>query len=100
MSYEPPTGLRSFVVLLQRSTPEDAADLLRMAFDNAAATAIVDDIKLRGAAPALLDACKRALPVYDQHQIDATDLRKAINRVEQITTAPAILRVEVAADAR
>jgi len=94
MSYEPPTGLREFVRLLQRATPEDAADLLRMAFENAAASAIVDDYRLRTAAPALLDACKRALPVYAAHNIDATNLRRIIDHVEHIDAPlPVILRV-------
>jgi len=93
MSYEPPTGLREFVQLLQRASTDDAVDLLRMAFDNAAAAAIVDDFRLRTAAPALLDACKRALPVYAAHGVDDTDLRVLIKRIEAAGALPAVLRL-------
>jgi len=84
MSYEPPGGVRKFVDILRRADVDDAVDLLAHAFDNAASTALVEDFRLRVAAPGLLDQCRRALPIFEQHGIDCTDLRKAIDEVEHL----------------
>jgi len=99
MRYEPPGGLRKFVEILRRAEVDDAVDLLDHAFDNAAATAIVDDLRLRRAAPGLLEHCRLALPIFERHGIDTTDLRKAIEDVEHLGETPAVLRVVVRGDA-
>jgi hypothetical protein len=86
MGYEPPGGLRKFIEILRRAEVDDACAVLRMAFTNAAATALVDDFRLRCAAPGLLDQCRRALPIFEQNGIDTADLRKAIANVEHLGT--------------
>ncbi len=97
--YEPPGGVRKFVDILRRAEFDDAVDLLNHAFDNAAATAICDDFRLRMAAPGLLDQCRLALPIFERHGIDTADLRKAIEDVERLGEPPAVLRVVVRGDA-
>ena len=88
MRYEPPDGMTHFVQVIQRASPEDAADVLRLAFENAAATAMVEEIRLRRAAPLLLAACKLALTAVEQHTtIDWQQLTLAVATAEE-TEAP------------
>lgn len=89
--WEPPGGLINFVQIVQRIPEAEAIDLLRSAFDNAAIDAVYTDIRLRNAAPALLDACRLAVQVFELHEIDCTDLRAALGKVEKAT--PALLQV-------
>jgi hypothetical protein len=84
MSFEPPNGISNFVNVLRRADHDDAIGLLRLAFDNAAAEAISDDFRLRCAAPALLEACKLALPVFEAHGLDTAALMAAVEKVERI----------------
>lgn len=84
MSYEPPDGMPHFVSVLQRASPEDAADLLRLAFENAGATALVDDLQIRRSAPVLLAACKLALhAAIDKQEINPFVLADAIAEAER-----------------
>ena len=83
MKYEPPDGLPHFVSVLQGATPEDAADLLNLAFENAGQTAIVNEFQLHRAAPALLAACKIALrAAINEHAINPNLLAEAIAEAE------------------
>lgn len=89
MSYEPPGGMLRFVYLLQRASPEEAADLLRLTFENVAATALVDEFRLQRAAPQLLAACKLALRAIEQHvPIDWQELTIAVTSAEPAAGAP------------
>lgn len=93
--WEPPGGLIQFVRIVQRIPEPEAIDLLRSAFDNAGIDAVFTDIRLRNAAPALLDACRFAVQVFELHQIDCGELRVAIEKVEQSTPALRVIPGEV-----
>lgn len=83
MRYEPPNGMAEFVRVLQLASPEAAADVLRLTFENVAATALVEEIRLRRAAPLLLAACKLALAAIEQGApLDWTQLTVAITTAE------------------
>jgi hypothetical protein len=58
--YEPPQGMADFVHVLQHCAARDAARLLTLAFRDCANDAILQEIRLRIAAPELLEAGKRA----------------------------------------
>jgi hypothetical protein len=83
MKYEPPPGMTEFVRVLQRCSAKDAENLLALAFENCAADAITQDLRLRIAAPALLAACKLALATAETGRaLDWQALTDAIARVE------------------
>jgi hypothetical protein len=79
MKYEPPSGMADFIRVLQRASPDNAAQLLRMAFDDAGAVMLLADMRLRAAAPTLLLACLRALEAVERHEpIDHAELLLAV----------------------
>jgi len=87
MEWEPPNGLENFVRVVQAATPADAADLLRLAFANAAADAVFADYRLRTAAPALLAACRLALAAFERNEaIDWNELTRAIATADRPET--------------
>lgn len=65
-AWEPPDGMAHFVGVVQRASPEDAAELLRLAFENAGEYALVRDLITRRAAPHLLAACRQALRALER----------------------------------
>jgi hypothetical protein len=84
--WTPPTGLEPFVRLLQRCGTADAVRLLARAFETCAADAILQDYRLRGAAPQLLAACKAALATADTGTaLDWHRLTAAIEQAELAT---------------
>jgi len=84
-TYEPPNGIENFVRVLQRCSAADAVNLLALAFNNCAADAVTQDMRLRFAAPQLLAACKLALRATERHEaIDWTELVTAIEKAERI----------------
>jgi len=58
--YKPPKGMADFVHVLQHCAARDAASLLALAFRECANDAMLQEIRLRIAAPELLEACKLA----------------------------------------
>jgi hypothetical protein len=83
--YEPPPSMREFVRILQGSTPEDAADVLRLAFANAAATAVLEELHVRNAAPALLAACMACLRAVEAREpLDWQILTDAVAKAQHL----------------
>jgi hypothetical protein len=79
MKYEPPSGMRDFVRVVQQASPEVAENLLRLAFDDAGATTLLADMRLRAAAPTLLATVIGALLAVEQHQqVDHAELLLAL----------------------
>jgi hypothetical protein len=80
--YEPPKGMADFVHVLQHSAASDAARLLTLAFRECANHAILQEIRLRIAAPELLEACKLARDTLETgHALDA--LVAAVDQAER-----------------
>jgi hypothetical protein len=79
--YEPPKGMADLVRVLQACAPADAVELLALAFLDCANNAILQDIRLRIAAPELLAACKLALDIIEKGRtLDA--LMAAVDKAE------------------
>jgi hypothetical protein len=86
--WEPPDGLPQFVRILQHCATADAVRLLAQAFETCAADAVLQDFRLRSAAPALLAACKRALETTETGRaLDWAQLSAAVDEAER-TEAP------------
>jgi hypothetical protein len=82
--YEPPNGMADFVRILQAVSANKAADLLARAFRECAADALLHDLRLRQAAPALLAACTRARSALERgHVVDWTELTTVIDQAER-----------------
>jgi hypothetical protein len=81
--YDPPQGMADLVRIVQAVSPSRAADLLALAFKECAADALLHDLRLRQAAPALLAACTRARSALERgHVVDWTELTTVIDQAE------------------
>jgi hypothetical protein len=82
--YEPPNGMADLVRIVQAVSPSRAADLLALAFQDCAADALTQDLRLRFAAPVLLAACKRALETIETGRaLDWPSLVTAVDQAER-----------------
>lgn len=89
--YDPPGGIVSFVRIIQRAHPHDVADLLQQTFEAAGVDALIDDARVRAAAPQLLAACRGAVASIERDEpVDPLPLVLAITaatRLVEVTDA-------------